>query len=167
MKGYSRLLDLDIILMVILGAFCTAFLIETYSFNPTAALFPRLVSIISLVLILWTITVRCWKLSRKTQDVSQPREEVSARPEGSMVWYISLVTMVSYYLLTYILGFTLVTLIYLLALPPFLGYKKYKIVFITGILWTAGFVYVFKYILHARVPEGLTGIFFRWLTSRL
>ncbi|OGP62145.1 MAG: hypothetical protein A2170_10640 [Deltaproteobacteria bacterium RBG_13_53_10] len=167
MKGYRHLLDLDIILMVILGAFCTAFLIETYSFNPTAALFPRLVSIISLILILWTITGRCWILVRKTQDVSQPSEEVSARPEGSMVWYISLVTMVSYYLLTYILGFTLVTFIYLLALPPFLGYKKYKIVFITGILWTAGFVYVFKYILYARVPEGLTGIFFRWLTSRL
>jgi len=167
MQGHSRIFDLDLILMAILGAFTAAFLIDSRSYNLTAALFPRLISTISLILILWTITVRCWKLFHKTQDVSQSREELSAKQEGSMVWYISLVTMVSYYLLIHILGFTLVTLIYLLALPLLLGYKKYKIVFITGILWTAGFLYVFTYILHARLPEGLMGIFFKWLTSRL
>jgi len=41
--------------------------------------------------------------------------------------------MVGYFVLIYLLGFTLVTLIYLLVLPVLLGYRRYKIVLITGV----------------------------------
>ena len=67
MKGKPLFLDADIVLMVVLGVFAGAFLIETRSYNPTAALFPRLVSIISLIFIIWTIAQRCLALRRKAK----------------------------------------------------------------------------------------------------
>lgn len=161
MKGKSFFLDPDIVLMVVLGVFAGAFLIETRSYNPTAALFPRLVSIFSLVLIVWTITQRCLTLRRKTKSSPATKVRAEIMGEGALAWYWSLGTMVGYFVLIYVLGFTLATLIYLLVLPLLLGYRRYGIVLITGVLATAAFVTVFSYVLHARIPEGIVESFFR------
>jgi hypothetical protein len=163
MKAHSRLLDLDIIVLVILGAFAAAFLIETRTYNPTAALFPRLVSIISLFFILWSIAQRCWTLFHKQEALTESDEEGSGEKKDSMAWYATAGTMVAYFVLIYILGFTATTLIYLVATPFLLGYGKRWLVFLVGILWTVGFVVVFSYVLHSRIPEGLLGNFFHGL----
>ena len=75
--------------------------------------------------------------------------------------------MVGYFVLIYLLGFTFVTLIYLLVLPLLLGYRRYKIVLITGVLWTVAFITVFTYVLHARIPEGIVGGFLRQILKGL
>ena len=167
MKGKSFFLDPDIVLMAVLGVFAGAFLIETRSYNPTAALFPRLVSIFSLVLIAWTITQRCLTLRRKTKSSPDTKLGAGIKGGGALAWYWSLATMVGYFALIYVLGFTLVTLIYLLILPVLLGYRRYGIVLITGVLSTAAFITVFSYVLHARVPEGIAGDFFRQFLNGL
>ena len=167
MKRRSLFLDADIILMVALGVFAGAFLIETRTYNPTAALFPRLVSIISLSFIAWTITQRCIVQVRKRKESEEAEEATRVSGEGVLTWYWSLVTMVSYFVLIYLLGFTLVTLIYLVVLPFLLGYRRYKIILITGVLWTVAFVTVFTYVLHARIPEGIVGGFLRQFLKRL
>ena len=167
MKGKPLFLDADIVLMVVLGVFAGAFLIETRTYNPTAALFPRLVSIISLIFIIWTIARRCLSLVRKAKTSPEVQAEVEPTGEGVLAWYWSLATMVGYFVLIYLLGFTLVTLIYLLVLPLLLGYRKYKIILITGVLWTVTFITVFTYVLHARIPEGIVGSFLRQLLKGL
>lgn len=159
MKGKSLLLDLDIVLMAVLGVFAGAFLIETRSYNPTAAFFPRLVSIVSLFFVVWTITQRCLALRRSAK--SSPDTEAGRKGEGALAWYWSLATMVGYFVLIDLLGFTLVTLIYLLALPLLLGYRRYRIVLITGVLSTVAFITVFSHVLHARIPEGIVGNLYR------
>jgi putative tricarboxylic transport membrane protein len=166
MKGKSLFVDPDIILMAVLAVFAGAFLIETRTYNPTAALFPRLVSIFSLVLIVWTITQRCLILRRKTESSPDTKAE-AGMGEGALAWYWSLATMVGYFVLIYLLGFTLVTLIYLLVLPVLLGFRRYKIVLITGVLSTAAFITVFSYVLHARIPEGIVGNYFRQFLKSL
>ncbi len=75
--------------------------------------------------------------------------------------------MVGYFVLIYFLGFTLVTLIYLIVLPLLLGYRRYRIVLITGVLWTVAFVSIFSYVLHARIPEGMVGGFLHQLLKKL
>jgi hypothetical protein len=50
--------DLELVILVILGAFALAFLIDTRSYNRIAALFPRLVSAVTLLLILAYLVVR-------------------------------------------------------------------------------------------------------------
>lgn len=151
--------DLDLLLMVLLGAFSGAFLLETRTYNPTAALFPRLVSAATFILVLWTVGLRLWSFLVKAQRKTKSEEEISTAKEGSMIWYISLITMVVYYLLIYVLGFIWSTLLYLFVLPLLLGYKKYWIVLVTAVLWTAVFVYVFTNILYARIPKGILGNF--------
>ncbi len=167
MKGKFLFLDPDIVLMAVLGVFAGAFLIETRSYNPTAALFPRLVSIISLVFIVWTITQRCLTLRRKAKFSPDTKVGAGIKREGALAWYWSLATMVGYFVLIYVLGFTLATLIYLLVLPVLLGYRRYQIVLITGVLSTAAFVTVFSYVLHARIPEGIVESFFRQFLKSL
>jgi hypothetical protein len=167
MKGKPLFLDADIVLMAVLGIFAGAFLIETRTYNPTAALFPRLVAIISLIFIIWTIAQRCLTLGRKAKTSPEARAEVEPTGEGVLAWYWSLATMVGYFVLIYLLGFSLVTLIYLLVLPFLLGYRRYKIVLIAGILWTVAFITVFTYVLHARIPEGIVGTFLRQFLKRL
>lgn len=167
MKGKFLFLDPDIVLMAVLGIFAGAFLLETRSYNPTAALFPRLVSIISLVFIVWTITQRCLTLRRKAKSSPDTKVGAGIKGEGALAWYWSLATMVGYFVLIYVLGFTLATLIYLLVLPVLLGYRRYQIVLITGVLSTAAFVSVFSYVLHARIPEGIVESFLRQFLKSL
>ncbi len=161
MNRKTLFLDADIVLMVVLGVFAGAFLIETRTYNPTAALFPRLVSIISLIFIVWTIVQRVFSLAKRADQSPEARSETG--PQGARVftWYWSLAAMVGYYVLIYLLGFTLVTLVYLIVLPLLLGYRRYLIILITGVLWTVAFLSVFNYILHARIPEGIVGSFLR------
>jgi putative tricarboxylic transport membrane protein len=159
MKWKSLVLDPDVILMVVLGVFAGAFLLETRTYNPTAALFPRLVSIISLIFIIWTIGQRYLALRGEAEPSPEREEEAEVKGKGALEWYWSLGTMVGYFVLIYLLGFTLVTLIYLLAIPFLLGYRKVKIVVITGVLWTVAFITVFTHVLHARIPEGIVGTF--------
>ena len=156
MKGKSLFLDPDIVLMAVLGVFAGAFLIETRSYNPTAALFPRLVSIVSLIFVAWTIAQRYLALRRKAKS-SPDAKAVAGRTQGALAWYWSVATMVGYFALIHLLGFTLVTLLYLLALPLLLGYRRYRIVLVTGVLSTVAFITVFSYVLHARIPEGIVG----------
>ena len=167
MKGKSLFLDPDIVLMAVLGVFAGAFLIETRSYNPTAALFPRLVSIMSLVFVAWTITQRYLALRRKAKSSPDTKVEAGIKGEAVLAWYWSLASMVGYFVLIYLLGFTLVTLLYLLALPLLLGYRRYRIVLITGVLVTVTFITVFTHVLHARVPEGIVGSFLRQLLKGL
>ena len=167
MKGKLLFLDADIVLMVVLGVFAGAFLIETRTYNPTAALFPRLVSIISLIFIIWTIARRCLSLVRKAKTSPEAEAETGPTGGGVLAWYWSLATMVGYFVLIYMLGFTLVTLIYLLVLPLLLGYRRYKIVLIAGVLWTVAFITVFTYVLHARIPGGIVESWLRQFLKRL
>lgn len=161
MKGYRRFFDPDILLMAILGAFGVGFYMDARSYNPTAALFPKLISVISLIFIVWTIAIRIHKLSRAQPDTG-PREEGPVQ-KMALSPYLSVATMVTYFLLIYVLGFTLVSLLYLLVIPILLGYRKYAIIFIVGMGWIIGFKVVFNYVLHARIPEGLLEGTFRWL----
>jgi hypothetical protein len=167
MKWKTLILDPDVILMTVLGVFAGAFLLETRTYNPTAALFPRLVSIISLIFIIWTIGQRYLALRREAKSSPVGEEEAGTEGKGALEWYWSLATMVAYFVLIYLLGFTLVTLLYLVALPLLLGYRRYKIVLITGVLWTVAFITVFTHVLHARIPEGIVGTFLWQFLKRL
>ena len=87
MKGKSFFLDPDIVLLVALGVFAGAFLAETRSYNPTAALFPRLVSIITLILLVWAIARRCLALLPIARSSSQTTAK--STPEGTLALHLT------------------------------------------------------------------------------
>ncbi len=83
-----------------------------------------------------------------------------------MPWYLSLITMVFYFLLIYVIGFTWAAAVYLVVLPFLLGYRKIKVVLAIAAMWTVSFVLVFTYVVHTRIPGGLLGDLVHQITSR-
>jgi len=164
MKKSNSLFDLDVLLLLVLGIFAGAFLYDARTYNATAALFPRLVSIVTLILVVWSIALHLVSVLAKGKR--KPEDAPPAGAEGSLAWYWSVAAMVGYVVLIYVVGFTMATLVYLLVLPLLLGYRKYLNILLTGGLSTVAFVVVFTYILHARIPQGVLGEFFRQLMAR-
>lgn len=162
----NSFLDVEMFILLLLLGFSAAFLIDTRSYNRIAALFPRLVSTATLLLILGYMAQRFWILFRIGRPVPKSEEEVTVKKEGGLPGYISLVTMIGYFLAIYLIGLTWASLVYLISVPLFMGYRKYKIVILTSIMWVLAFLVVFSYILHTRTPGGVLGNFYQWITSR-
>jgi hypothetical protein len=156
--------DLELVILVILGAFALAFLIDTRSYNRIAALFPRLVSVVTLLLILAYLVLRL-SMSLKEKQPSEAEAETTAKGEGSLSGHVTLAIMLGYFLSIFIIGLTWASLVYLLVVPVWMGYRKYRIVAITSILWVIAFVCIFHYMLHTRIPQGFLGDLYQWIIA--
>jgi len=157
--------DLELVILVILGAFAFAFLIDTRSYNRIAALFPRLVSMATLLLILAYLVVRFW-MSLKEEQPLEKEAEASVKGKGSISGHVSLAIMIGYFLAIFVLGLTWASLVYLLLVPVWMGYRRYRIIATTSILWVIAFVCIFHYVLHTRIPQGFMGDLYQWIISR-
>ena len=158
--------DLEFVIVFILGAFAIAFLIDTRTYNRIAALFPRLISTITILLLLTYLCYRFWTLMKQEPPSSQEEIEAPVKEAGSIPGNVSLAVMIGYFLLIFVIGLTWASLVYLFLVPILMGYKRYRIVATTSILWIIAFVCVFHYILHTRIPQGFLGDFYRWVVSR-
>jgi hypothetical protein len=157
--------DLELVILVILGAFALAFLIDTRSYNRIAALFPRLVSAVTLLLILAYLVVR-FSTSLKEKQPSEAEAETTVKGEGSLSGHVTLAIMLGYFLSIFIIGLTWASLVYLLVVPVWMGYRRYRVVAITSILWVIAFVCIFHYMLHTRIPQGFLGDLYQRIISR-
>ena len=158
--------DLEFAIIFILGAFALAFLIDTRSYNRIAALFPRLISTITILLLLTYLSYRFWTLMKEKGPSAEEEGEPPMKEAGSISGNVSLALMVGYFLMIFVIGLTWASLAYLILVPVLMGYKRYRIVAITSILWIIAFVCVFHYILHTRIPQGFLGDLYQWIVSR-
>ncbi len=169
MTGRTRLrsfFDLEFVIVFILGAFAIAFLIDTRTYNRIAALFPRLISTITILLLLAYLGYRFWTLMKGQPSSSEEEAPLPAKEKGSLSGHISLAIMIGYFLLIFVIGLTWASLVYLFLMPVLMGYKRYRLVATTSILWIVAFVCVFHYILHTRIPQGFLGDLYQWIASR-
>jgi Ca2+/Na+ antiporter len=164
-RSLRSFFDLELVILLILGAFALAFLIDTRTYNRIAALFPRLVSVVTLLLILAYLVVR-FSMSLKEEQPLQKEAEAPARGEGSISGHVSLAIMVGYFVSIFIIGLTWASLLYLLLVPVWMGYRRYRIIAITSVLWIVAFVCIFHYLLHTRIPQGFLGDLYHWIVSR-
>jgi hypothetical protein len=157
--------DLELVILIILGAFALAFLIDTRSYNRIAALFPRLVSVATLLLILAYLVVRFSMSLKKEKQPSETDAETTVKGEGSLSGNVTLAIMLGYFLLIFIVGLTWASLVYLLVVPVWMGYRRYRIIAITSILWVIAFVCIFHFMLHTRIPQGLLEDLYQWIIA--
>ena len=149
-------LDLDLALLCLPACFAIIFLFDSKTYNPTAALFPRIVAVITLGLLFGAICQHFFKryyqapVIPEVEDVDIERKKVSG-----MKWYVSLSLMLAYFLLVYILGLVVASILYLLLTPVLMGYKKFKIIAVVAGFWIIVFYYVFYEILQLRMPNGI------------
>lgn len=151
-----RLWNLDLLLLGLPVCFAILFLIDSRTYSPTAALFPRLVAVITLCLLFGALVQHYVKLYQQTQHIPEA-EDTGAEPEktGGIKWHLNLFIILVYFGLIYIAGFVWASLLYLLITPLIMGYRKFKIVAAIALFWVIVFVYVFYEVLQARIPEGV------------
>lgn len=112
-------------------------LIEARNYPSTVGLFSNGTCYIMLALIVWRVAALIYSRGPKFTSVSWRKPWLS---QGAMSWEWSVVTLMGYFLLIYVVGFLLATILYLIAIPIILRYKNKYLVFslagaLTLIVW--------------------------------
>lgn len=148
--------DGELFLLVVLSILGVVCFLLTWSYSFTAALFPRMVSFAVGVLSLYTLAGKL-RLSRKKKKVPGGKEkDGNIKPPG-MAWYVSLLFMAGYLFLICLAGFITATLLYLLVLPPAMGYRRKFIIVLVAVSFAGVIFYSFSCILHVPLPQGWLG----------
>ncbi len=137
-----RISSLESLLLLILCGFALAFLFETTTLQPTAALFPRLVA--EATLFIFAIAL-AFKTDRVTGNTPQKGTNFAG----------AIALQAGYLATVLVLGFPIATVIFLVASPRLMGYRHWKILVPYGVLLTGAVFLVFAYALHVRFPGGL------------
>jgi len=158
--------DVDLFLLGMVGLFAAAFLIDSREYNPTAAMLPRLVAVITLLLVVGSLIQHYVKVHRQDRTLPQEGVEDSEGKRGGLVWYLNLSAILLYFLMIFVIGLIGASLLYLLLAPLILGYRRFKIVAVIAGCWIVFFVYVFTQILYTRLPAGVLGNLITELISK-
>ena len=141
--------SLETLLLAVLGGFTAVCLYLTREFNETAALFPRVIAIASLVFCGVLMIRGIWG-RRKNSSNFRPAanvEEFFLRPQ-------ILAVQAAYIICIYLLGFFIATLSFLLIAPAQNGYKRWGIVSIHAVLVTLALTGSFIWLLNVQLPAG-------------
>ncbi len=141
---------LEGLLLVILAGFAVLFLLVTKDYGATAALFPRVVAAATLAFLAFDLGWQYFLAKKKSAPVRQDAAVVS--------WWAALALQAGYIALIYIAGFSAATLIYSIACPWQLRYRKWAVTISHAVLLTFTIVYTFNSVFHVRLPKGLLGI---------
>lgn len=145
---------LEGLLLAIMTAFAVFFLWLTKDYGATAALFPRVVAVISLGFVALDLL---GQFSRSKKKSAAPREQASENTSG-VSWFGALALQGAYIGLIYIAGFSAATLAYLVACPWHLRFRNWTVTIVHAVLLTVTIVYTFHSIFHVRLPKGMLGI---------
>lgn len=155
-------MDGEFYLLAALSLLGLVFFVMTWSYSPTAALFPRIVSLVVGGLSLYTLAGRLRVTCKVKAIPGRIEEEKPAQktsPVSGVAWYVSLSFMAAYFFLIYAVGFVPATLAYLLAVPLVMGYRRKLIIAVVAVLFAAMVYFSFSSLLHVPLPEGWLGRF--------
>jgi len=134
-----------------LGTFSTAFFVQTFGYRPMAALFPRIISAVLMVLSFYRLGRN---LCGSKILLGTPREEGAEGKKG-LPWQWGLLFMFVYFGLINLVGFILGTGIFLVIFPIVAGYRRWGII----LLVAAGLVVLTEVslhlLLHVQLPAGI------------
>jgi tripartite tricarboxylate transporter TctB family protein len=145
---------LEAFLQILLAGFALLFLFVTKDYGATAALFPRVVAIFSLVLITLDIFWRYFFMRAKGAKPQAEKNEISQ----TVSWQSALALQAGYIGLIYVAGFSVATLAYLIACPWQLRYRNWLVTIVHAVLLMVAIVYTFHTVFHVRLPKGVLGI---------
>lgn len=147
-------------LLAMLGLFALLFFLQTWTYPAVAALFPRLVSAVVVALAFYQLAgnLRANQSARQKARADEPREQTAGKPAG-LPWISTLIAIFVYFGLIYLLGFTGGTLLFLLGLPVWMGYRRWVTLAVVAVVMTLVIVVSFSSFLHIPLPEGAL---FKW-----
>ncbi|HWP34048.1 MAG TPA: tripartite tricarboxylate transporter TctB family protein [Thermodesulfobacteriota bacterium] len=151
MRPAVRAVLLEGALLLALGGFAALFLASTGALNRTAALFPRLVATACLVLL--AVYLARWVLARGVEAAAG--EAAGEEPGASGGWSAALALQAAYILAIWLVGFTVATVLFLLAAPLQMRYRRPGVVVAYAAALTALVSGSFLWVFHVRLPGGV------------
>ena len=134
---------LEVVLLAILGGFSALFLFLTKDYNPTAALFPRIIAVASLLFLIGGL-----------RDGGRSRELQRDLPPSLNPLPV-LLLQAGYVVLIYLIGFFLATLLYLAVAPLQLRYERRGIALAQSVVLTAALAGSFMWLFSIQLPVGI------------
>lgn len=140
-------------LLAILGLISLIFLIQTFEYPAAAALLPRGVCVVVGALCLYLLAGNIYK-AFAGQSVQKGRREAGM---AGLPWRWSLLAMIGYVILIYLIGLLLATAIYLLIFPIMMRYRRWGLILASMGIMLLAIQLGFVMFLHISVPAGLIG----------
>lgn len=157
MKKY--LMRFETVAVGTIGLFSALFFIQTYNYGRRAALFPRIVSLMVLILVLFYIFSRIRRMLKKKGTLSK-KEPVQAgvvaqadQPQG-VNWTLTFGAGIGFCILMFLIGFGLSTVCYMVTHTYLAGYRKHKIIFLYALAMGVTMVLI-GYAFMIPLPKGV------------
>lgn len=159
----SKKYNVEFFMICLFNVFAIVFILQVRNLNQTAALFPIIVSTFVLILGVFALIGRLWP-RKKQFPAPGNQEEIGAseaiqplvKKEGTMSWLVSLLWVVVYFLLLFIVGFVLATLLYAIVVPVAMeGFNKRNLR--TGIIFAVLMAIAmmgFERAFYVELPQG-------------
>jgi hypothetical protein len=142
---------LEIPLLTILGGFAAGCLFLSGEYNSTAALFPRIIAVASLLFLFLTrIEGKMADGGRRIADVPEANPTSAIRNQTSAV----LALQAAYMVLIYLIGFFVATVLYLAVAPLQLRYERRGVAVITSVAMTLALAGSFTWLFSIQLPTG-------------
>ena len=135
---------LEALLLTVLGGFAAIFLFLSKDYNATAALFPRLIAIASLLFLAGIIGGR-----RRENSNFEIRNSKFTGLRPSII-----AVQGAYILLIYLFGFFPATFLFLLVAPVQMRYERRGIVLAHGVVFTLALAGSFLWLFNIQMPAG-------------
>lgn len=169
--------DSDVLFLLGLLGISLYFLVDSLKLNPMVGSFPKWVSLLSVVLIVYTLVGKYAAMARTSSreqavgvapetaiaDAEPPEPSLDTSPAVETVktesrvlpWYILLAITIAYVVaLVPLLGFTFSTLIYMVIVPKLMGLSWPKAA-LFGVVTTVALVGLFQYVFNVPMPTAL------------
>ena len=141
----------------ILGTFGVVFIVQTYSYRSSAALFPRLVGIVVAFLCFYQLGENVW-LTFTGRALKAEKNEKTA---VGLTWYWSFLLIILYFGLIYLIGFVWGTGFFLIFFPFAAGYKRWVAIVSVAVVTAILIEVSFSYFLQIQLPSGILFTVFR------
>lgn len=138
-------------LILFLGSLAVYFFIKTFSYRPAAALFPRIVSAIVALLAFYHLAENIGKAFKKQPEAHKTAAELPV----CLPWYGSLVLVLLYLLLVYLVGFILATGLFMIFFPLAAGYRRWPVIIVTAVATALLIDLSFNRFLQIQLHEGI------------
>ncbi|MFB3886103.1 MAG: tripartite tricarboxylate transporter TctB family protein [Thermodesulfobacteriota bacterium] len=138
-------------ILSILGAFGVVFIVQTYGYRPSAALFPRLVGIVVVFLSFYQLGENVWLT---VAGRGGKAEESEKRTQG-LRWHWSFLLILLYFGLICLIGFVWGTGLFLMFFPFAAGYKRWLVTLIVAVVTAILIEVSFSLFLQIPLPSGI------------
>ena len=140
----------EVLLIAILGGFAATCLFLSREYNPTAALFPRVIAVASLLFLVLNV-IGGW---RELRDGGLFRLRRDRPPSLNSPHPPILALQAGYVVLIYLIGFFVATLLYLIIAPIQLRYERRGVAIATSVVLTLLLASSFMWLFDIQLPQG-------------